>query len=140
MTGFWKNWLTVWCISLGLFGLLIAGAAFEATSGPVRILFDIVGGPGPYEPDAHNRFSLALLGAVCFGWSITLYAAFKAAAMLGDAGSPIWRLITASALLWYVIDSSVSIATGFWVNAVSNTVFLVFLLVPIFATGVLRGQ
>jgi len=138
MANFWKNWLTFWCICVGLFGLLIVGGVSDATDGPLRALLHIWGGSIPYDPDAHNRFAYGLLGAVTIGWSFTLYASFKAAMMLGDAGTPIWRIIVTGALLWYAIDSTISVATGFWMNAVSNTVILALLFVPLLASGVLR--
>jgi len=40
--------------------------------------------------------------------------------------------------VWFVIDSFMSIATGFWLNAVSNTLIAIGLIVPLLATGVLR--
>ena len=137
MTAFWKGWLNLWCLGVALLGLVLAGAAFEATDGPVRMLLAIWGGP-PYDPDAHHRFSYGLSGAVTFGWSLSLYAAIRAATMLGDAGTPIWRIVGISALLWFAIDSSISVATGFWPNAVANTVFLTLFFVPLLASGVLR--
>lgn len=140
MTNFWKNWLTLWCIGVGLFGLLLAGAVSDATDGPLRALMSAWGGPTPYDPDAHHRFAYGLMGAVTFGWSISLYAAFKAATMLGDAGAPIWRILVTGALLWFLVDNTISIATGFWVNAVSNTVILALLFVPLLASGVLRRE
>lgn len=138
MSGFWRNWLTIWCWAVGLFGLTLTGAAAEITSGPVRLLFDIFNGPGELDLDAHMRFSVALLGAVTLGWSLTFAAAFQAAHMLGDRSRPVWIMITASVVGWYAIDSSLSIATGFPLNAASNTILFAAYLVPVIASGVLR--
>ena len=41
MNGFWKTWLNIWCLGVGLFGLVLAGGAFAATSGPVERLLEI---------------------------------------------------------------------------------------------------
>ncbi len=35
MTGFWRIWMAVWRLSVAGFGLVLAGAASEAASGPV---------------------------------------------------------------------------------------------------------
>jgi len=134
---FWQNWLYAWCAGVALFGLVLAGAAFEATSGPTRAIFDLLNGElVDFTP--HIRFSVGLLGAVTFGWSLTLAAAITAAIQLNRSGQTIWRLLTASILAWYVIDSSISIATGFGLNAASNTVIVAGYLLPLIRSGVLR--
>ncbi len=141
MTAFWKNWLTLWCCGVGLFGLALYGAGYAAATGPSNAIFALLGNPLPTDPDSHLRFALSLLGAVTAGWAITFYAAFRAAWTLDDAASrPIWRWLTFAGLSWYAIDSIASIATGFPLNAVSNTVLVVTLLIPIWASGKLSAQ
>lgn len=137
MTGFWRTWMTAWCWAVAAFGLVLAGAAFEATSGPTRLLFAVLNGPEPLDLSAQMRFSEAVLGAVTLGWSVTLMAAIQAANLLGDRGRPVWGLIVASVVVWWVIDSALSMATGYGLNAVPNTVFLAALLLPILRSGVL---
>ncbi len=140
MTGFWRHWMTVWCFGVGAFGILLALGALPAADAPIRILFDFLDGPGTSGVDftPHLRFSLAIMGPITVGWSITLLAAIRAANALGpEAGRPIWWLITISALVWYIIDSSLSVATGFWRNTIPNTVLLAGYLLPVWRTGVL---
>ncbi len=139
MSSFWRTWLKVWCVGVGLFGLVLAGAAFEATSGPTRLVYGLIGGPAMLDMDATLRFSIALMGAVTLGWSVTMFAAIEAACLLGDRGRPVWRLITVSLGVWYVVDSSLSVATGFGLNAVSNTLIVAAYLVPVLMSGVMRG-
>jgi hypothetical protein len=138
MIGFWRTWLNGWCAVVALFGILLAGGAAEATSGPVRALLDLLNGPELLVIDGPMRFALAVLGAVTIGWSLTLYAAIDAARRLGPAGGPIWRMILASALVWFVIDSALSMATGFSLNLIPNTLFVAGLIAPLAAGGVLR--
>lgn len=139
MSDFWKNWLTVWAWGVILFGAALAGFAFEASSGFTRFFFGLIGNPVADEPGQHMRFAMGLIGCITMGWGITFMAAFKAAHMLtGEAAASVWRLTTAAVVIWYVIDSSISAATGFPLNAVSNTALLALFLIPIRASGVLK--
>ncbi|MDP1872645.1 hypothetical protein [Phenylobacterium sp.] len=138
MTGFWRVWMAVWRLSVAGFGLVLAGAAFEATSGPVRLIFALLGAESPLEMDGSLRFAIALMGAVTLGWWLTLEAAFKAIDLLGDRAGPVWRGVTLSVVGWYLIDGALSAATGFALNIAPNTVLLLGYLIPALATGVLR--
>ncbi|MDZ7587960.1 MAG: hypothetical protein U5J78_01910 [Parasphingorhabdus sp.] len=91
---------------------------------------------GPLE-----RFSIGLMGAVTLGWGMTFYAAFQAAyALEASAAARIWRSITIAAVVWYVVDSFISISTGFALNAVSNTLFLIGYFLPILRSGVMVSR
>lgn len=138
MSGFWRTWLNGWCAVVGVFGVVLAGGSAEATSAPVRILLDILNGPEPLAIEGPMRFGLAVLGAVTIGWSLTLYAAIDAAHRLGPMGAPVWRMILASGLVWFVIDSALSVATGFGLNLIPNILFVAGLVAPLAAAGVLR--
>jgi hypothetical protein len=139
MSCFWRNWISGWCWAVALFGAALAAGAFEATSAPARLFFGVLNGSAALDLHAHMQFSLAVLGAVTIGWSLTLYAAVQAANLLDDQGRPIWRLVTASLVVWYVIDTALSFATGFALNAIPNTVFLAVFLFPIVYSGVLAA-
>jgi hypothetical protein len=134
------TWMTGWCGAVGLFGIILAGAGFELTSEPVRILLDFLNGSGELDLNPTMRFSLAILGAVTIGWSLTLMAVIQIANQLEKRVSKsIWTGMTASIAIWYVVDSILSIATGFWLNAVSNTIFSATFLIPVIRSGVLRN-
>ncbi len=78
-----------------------------------------------------------MLGAVLIGWAIAILGLIDAAHRVG---APAWRMLTLSIVVWYFIDSIISVALGFPVNAASNRVFLVTFLVPILASGVLGDR
>jgi hypothetical protein len=139
MTTFWRNWLTVWCWAVAAFGALLAAGALEATSAPISLVFGLLRGPAPLDLDAQARFSLGILGAVTLGWSVTLMAAIQAAMLLGERGRPVWVLVASSVLVWFAVDTPLSIATGYGLNALPNTVFLATFLLPLLRTGVLAG-
>jgi len=135
-----RTWLTLWAWGVVIFGLALATFALPATDAPGRLMFDILGNSVPADPDAHLRFAVGLMGCVTMGWGVTFLAAFRAAwALPAGQARPIWRLIVTGALVWFIPDSLLSVATGFALNAVSNTVLLVLLLVPLLRSGVLKA-
>jgi hypothetical protein len=137
MTGFWKTWMIVWCWMVFGFGVVLALAAFPGPDIAAALFYDLVewplDGAVTFEPRA--RFTVAILGAVTIGWALTIFGMIKAAETVGP---PVWRALTTALVVWYVIDSALSILTGVPVNAVSNTVLLVTYLVPVLASGVLQ--
>lgn len=135
MTSFARHWLGAMCGIVFLFGLVMAGAALPFTEGAARLLLEWQNS-GALPIDRAARVMAGVLGGVMCGWAITLYAAFQAAHALGSAR--IWRLILASILAWFVVDSTLSIATGFALNALMNVDFLLTFVVPISLSGVLR--
>ncbi len=139
MTMFWRNWLTIWCLAVAGFGLLLTGAAFPASDGPIRLVMAAMNPAADLTMTETLRFALALMGAVSIGWAGTLYATIRVVDRLGDAGASMWRMVVLSVVGWYVIDSSLSVATGFGLNAVSNTLFLAAFLWPVWRSGVLAG-
>ena len=135
----WQNWLSAWAILVTVFGLVLAGGAFAATDGLTNMLFTLFGNPLPATIDAHHRFAIGLMGAVTMGWGLTYFGAFKALFALDKAtAAPIWRYLLLVSLAWYVTDSAISIATGFWMNAVSNTLLLVLFVIPLVKSGAMR--
>jgi hypothetical protein len=141
MSKFWQTWLTIWCLAVALFGLILSGAAFEATQAPARLLLTLMsptGAPGfngaSFDPQA--RFTIGLVGAVTLGWGLTAGVLIAAAPSLPPA---IWVRLTAAIAIWFVIDSTISIATGYWLNAVSNTLITAAYLLPVLRSGVLRN-
>jgi hypothetical protein len=137
MAGLWKNWITAWCWAVIVFGAVLAAAGLPATDGVARVLFGVVGGlpadPAMFEPTG-MRFAVALMGAVTLGWGFTILFLLPA---IHAAGASAWKGLTAAILIWYVIDSAFSVATGFALNAVSNTGLLIAFLVPVLASGAL---
>jgi hypothetical protein len=139
MNKVWQNWLSAWAILVTVFGLILAGGAFAATDGLTTMLFTLFGNPLPADIDSHHRFAIGLMGAVTMGWGLTYFGAFKALYALDKpTAAPIWRYLLFASLVWYIIDSTISIATGFWMNAVSNTILMVLFFIPLAKSGVLR--
>ncbi len=138
MAGLWKNWITVWCLGVIVFGAVLAAGGLPATDGVARALFGLLGGAPAdtalFEPPG-LRFSVALMGAVTLGWGFTILFLLPA---IHAAGAPAWKGLTAAILIWFVIDSALSVATGFALNAASNTGLLIAYLIPVLASGALK--
>lgn len=138
MSTFWRNWLNVWAWVVIVFGLVLAGGGLDATDTIAETGFAIVGGGVPMEWTPQLRFSVALMGAVTMGWGVSYLALFMAAHRLGVEAGPVWRLATVGMIVWFAIDSALSVATGFWINALSNTGLAIGYLVPVLASGAMR--
>lgn len=81
---------------------------------------------------SYIKFLYGVLGAVMIGWSVTLL--FIIARPFRRGQREAWYAITASVLVWFMLDSSLSISAGFWQNAVFNAIFLVLFIIPLAAT------
>ncbi|MFN5271301.1 MAG: hypothetical protein ACK5DN_14230, partial [Hyphomonadaceae bacterium] len=80
----------------------------------------------------------AILGAVMMGWSLTLLTLVQTA--VTQPHLSLWRPMTGSILVWWVVDSSISVGLNTPGNAISNTGFLLLYLIPVLASGVLKRQ
>jgi hypothetical protein len=128
MRGFWKNWMLAWCGGAMIFGLVLAGAATPATDGAARMAIALLDGPALDSQAV--RFGIGLQGALTIGWAFAILAAVPERAP--------WRLITLGMIVWYVIDSAISVVTGVALNALSNTLLVAAFLPPVLGSGVLR--
>lgn len=139
MTGFWRKWLIGWCWAVIAFGAVLSLGGFAATKAPVEALFRLMN-PGATTPfDATAQFSAGLMGAVSLGWGLSLLATVREAIRLGPDARSLWGRLLVATVIWYAIDSSISVANGFALNAASNTVLLVGLLLPLWRSGVLAS-
>jgi hypothetical protein len=138
MTGIWKTWIDIWGWAMVGAGVLFALAAFPQTDFLARFFYETVDWPSTktivFDPIDY-RLSVGLIGAIMIGWSLMMVGMIR----LGHIyGRPIWQVLTTGFVAWWAIDSAMSVMLGFPINAVSNTVFLVFYLVPILGSGVLK--
>jgi hypothetical protein len=116
--------MMLWSGFVIVFGVVLMGAGFAATDGIAAMLYRLLGGIAPaFDPPL--RFSVGLMGAVTFGWGLTVVAVASVSHLLDPETSGIlWRRIGWALTAWFVIDSTISIANGFGLNAVSNTLLI----------------
>ena len=139
MSRFWHNWFTIWCLSVVIFGIVLTAGGLEATSGPTQLFLELLHGPEPVVLGALMRFSLGVCGPVSIALGLTTLAAIRAADLLGPRGRSTWLLASAGVASWFVLDSSLSIATGYALNVIPNTLFMAAWLLGISRSGVLKA-
>ena len=135
MHGFWKRWMAAWCGVVLAFGAILALVAWPQAAAPGRFVFALIGRDPATDAllaQPGMRFAVGLMGALTIGLGLMIYGSVRAGA---DAAG--WRSLTWAMLVWFVIDSAISVGTGFPLNAVSNAVLIAAYLAPVVRSGVL---
>ncbi|MEM8816829.1 MAG: excinuclease ABC subunit A [Pseudomonadota bacterium] len=113
-------------------GLMIAAAAVPALNAPTVVLLDLVFFPvdGAQTMFAgETRLFSAISGGVLAGWGLMIWLlATELYAGHPELGR---RLILRSVAVWFVVDSSMSVAAGAPLNVLGNVVFLLLFVVPV---------
>lgn len=130
----WEKGLHAWIwLTIGIGGLF-AGAGVPGLDGGAGIFYGLVSG-GTVDASAFAapgmRISVSLVGAVMLGWGCAMLAVWRAR----GADPALWRGLSRAVLIWYGVDSALSVATGFPLNALSNTLFTALFLVPALKLG-----
>lgn len=131
---FWEHCLHAWVWMTIGFGLLFAGAGVSGLDGGAGLFYWVVSGgtvdAGDFDAPG-MRISVSLVGAVMLGWGCAMLAVWRAC----GADAAVWRGLSRAVLIWYVVDSALSVATGFAFNAASNTAFVALFMVPAVQLG-----
>jgi hypothetical protein len=116
----WLTWLQVVLVLLGIYSLVLVFAGSAAAS-----LFDAFGFGPPKAIDNDEvrdylKLPFIVLGAVMAGWAIMMFNLVRGP--LRD-GSP-WALsiITRSLVVWFVLDTGMSLVLGYPAHALFNPV------------------
>ena len=116
-------------ITMG-FGLIFAVAAIPALNMPTDFMLNLVVPPHDGALEASTtRLLAAICGGVLPGWGFMAW--LIASEVLPANPLLARRLILPSIALWFVIDSSMSIAAGAPLNAVLNLSFLALFSLPV---------
>ena len=131
---FWEQWLHAWIwLTIG-FGCLFSAAGVPGLDTGAGLFYWIVSG-GTLDAGAFDapgmRISVALVGAVMLGWGCAMLAVWSAR----GADVTLWRGLARAVLIWWAVDSALSVATGVPINALSNTLFVALFLVPAVKLG-----
>jgi hypothetical protein len=131
---FWWRWLVVADMVVILFGFSMILA-----SDLLMQFFSLVFYASPLalssfqaEAVAYIRFAHGIMGAVMVGWGtalmFALFSQFRNREYMG------WLTITVSMSVWFLTDTTFSIWSGFWQNAIPNLGFAVLFAIPLAAT------
>jgi hypothetical protein len=122
---------------MNLFSDGASGAFFVVAGALTTSLFEwIVFGsaespiPGG-EAARYVTFVYGVLGAVMVGWACLLWPLVRGPIRRREPWA--WSAIAMSLGAWFVIDSALSIASGFGENALLNLVFAIAFAVPLLA-------
>lgn len=130
---FWYRWLLAVTVGTALFGLAFVILPHQVQSLYAYLLYGTTDARALFaENYQFVTFLYGVLGAVLFGWAISLEITLMTTFRKGYREG--WLAFTASVVLWYVVDSALSVYWGFSMNAVFNTVFLVLFAIPLAAT------
>lgn len=80
-------------------------------------------------PHDYVRFVYGVLGAVIIGWMATIAAILRGPFRRRETWA--WWAVAGALLLWFVVDTTLSIVLGFMGHALFNTGFLVAMGVPL---------
>ena len=129
----WRIFLIVVTLGVGLSGLTMAVApdltrrAFSLLIFAASDHIDQFGEPtAAYVSLAHG-----VLGAVMAGWATALL--FLLAGRSGDGRRHAWRAVAASVVVWFTLDTALSLRLGFWSNAALNIGIALLFAIPLAA-------
>lgn len=131
---FWWRWLIAADIIVIVFGAAQSLLPNLVRQGFSLMVFGSAAYIDTFPPDAIRYITLAhaIMGAVMIGWGAsmmyTLFTQFRTGEWTG------WVSIAVALILWFIPDTTMSILTGFWQNAVLNIGFILLFAIPLAAT------
>ncbi len=126
------RWLKFGSALTVFFGILVAAAATQIGAAPTQFLADLIFFPIDGAQDLaapETRLISAIGGGVMAGWGVLLW--MLSTHLFPSDQALAAKLIIASIVTWFVIDSTGSILAGAPLNAVFNVSFLLIFCVPL---------
>jgi hypothetical protein len=130
----WISWLLAAAAGVIVFGLLLVLAPALTRQGFSLLVYASLDRIDSFGSEQARYISLvhAVIGGVMVGWGVALFYVTKV--LLANGSRVGWNLIALSITTWFVPDTAYSLVSGFWQNAVLNTVFLCLFAIPLWAT------
>ncbi len=132
---FWQKWLFVVSLAILLFGI---GMALFSSSRSFHIFHRQIDPAFWQTAPAETNIRLfqgwvyGVWGATLAGWGVFL--AFIAAFPFRAREKWAWNCIAAGLLLWYLLDTGISLAYGVFFNAGVNSILLILAGLPVLYT------
>lgn len=134
-----RCWLLAVAAGTVAFGLVFVLFPELTSAGFNLMIYGETSAPADFSAEArrYNELVYAVLGAVMAGWG-SLMALILAGPAKRDFQrgwkAESWRMITLSIVIWAVPDTSYSLLSGYWPNAVLNSVFVILFGLPLLAS------
>ncbi len=131
---FWWRWLVAADIIVIVFGAAQALLPDLIRQGFSLLVFGSASYVDTFPQDAIRYITLthAVMGSAMIGWGVsmmyTLLTQFRNGEWTG------WVSPAVALILWFIPDTTISIVTGFWQNAVLNVGFILLFAIPLAAT------
>lgn len=117
--------LTLLCLVSLVFPILpgVGASAFSL------LVYQDTSYPADFSEEAvsYIRLTNAVLGSVMAGWFIMMIGVVRRISF----DPSLWRVIAVGLAVWFVPDTIYSVASGYWQNAVLNTLLLAALAPPL---------
>ena len=129
---FWSRWLFVVSLVIVVFGIFMALLNGTALFGLFNDQVNPVFWGDTAVPDSaqtFQRFIYGVLGATMAGWGVFL--AFIAHYPFRRQEKWAWNCIFAGLLLWFLVDTPISLTFHVTFNAVLNTLLLALAILPL---------
>ena len=132
-SGFWLTWLAVVTVGVTAFGLLLVVAPGVGRQGFSLLVFSSADRISEFGSEAASYIELAhaVMGSVMIGWGMALLLVLRGP-MRRDLSEGL-KIFAVSLLVWFIPDTTFSIASGFWQNAILNLLFAVLFAIPLIA-------
>jgi len=127
----WDRWLQVVLVGLMAYGVAlvvagrVAGRLFEVLGFGMRAAGVVAGSPA----ERHVLLVYGVLGSVLLGWATMLLLIARGPLRSRDPWA--WRTFAVAFGLWFVVDTTFSLAIGSVPHAVFNLAFLAAILPPL---------
>ncbi len=129
---FWQRWLFLLGIVVAAFGigmaLLNGTAVFDLLDKQINPVFWDQE-PLPEPAEAFQGFIYGVLGATMAGWGV--FIAFIAHHPFRKRERWAWNCLLAGMLVWYIVDTLISINAQVYFNAAFNTALLLLVGLPL---------
>ena len=126
----WDTLLRFATIAVGVSGLFFVAFGSVTQSLFKRLFYGTSNNPITGAEALHyTRFVYGVLGAVMFGWALGLW--FVVTGPLRQRQRWAWNPVAFSVSGWFVVDSSLSLLSGYPENAILNLTFAAMFAVPL---------
>lgn len=131
----WYRWLYTTILLIMIFGISMVMAPSAIKLFFSTLIYSDMNAIETTLGERANEYIVlvhGVLGTVMFGWGVTMLLALRGPFRKGERIG--WLLIAVPLTAWYIPDTVFSIYTGFWQNAILNTLLAGLFAVPLAAS------